>query len=204
MLKSLPSNDVHFLNEEDAEAHDMLICLNTRKDVDDPNRMRYTRQEWFKTTSEMVELFKDMPEVIENTQEVADKVEEYQLDSDPIMPVFPIPLEFGTEEEYRKKFSTEDLFQEFTRNEKGEVVMSEEEAAKKIKKLGGYEKLYRIKLEADYLKALTMKGAVKRYGEELSPELRERLTFELHFRKRWAFQLFLIRQDFIQAAAIWG
>lgn len=88
-IKVIATNDVHFLNEEDAEAHDMLICLNTRKDVDDPNRMRYTRQEWFKTTSEMVELFKDMPEVIENTQEVADKIEEYQLDSDPIMPVFP-------------------------------------------------------------------------------------------------------------------
>ena len=153
----------------------------------------------------MVELFKDMPEVIENTQEVADKVEEYQLDSDPIMPVFPIPLEFGTEEEYRKKFSTEDLFQEFTRNEKGEVVMSEEEAAKKIKKLGGYEKLYRIKLEADYLKALTMKGAVKRYGEELSPELRERLTFELHIMKTMGFPgYFLIVQDFIQAARDMG
>ena len=204
-IKVIATNDVHFLNEEDAEAHDMLICLNTRKDVDDPNRMRYTRQEWFKTTSEMVELFKDMPEVIENTQEVADKVEEYQLDSDPIMPVFPIPLEFGTEEEYRKKFSTEDLFQEFTRNEKGEVVMSEEEAAKKIKKLGGYEKLYRIKLEADYLKALTMKGAVKRYGEELSPELRERLTFELHIMKTMGFPgYFLIVQDFIQAARDMG
>lgn len=83
--------------------------------------------------------------------------------------------------------------------------MSEEEAAKKIKKLGGYEKLYRIKLEADYLKALTMKGAVKRYGEELSPELRERLTFELHIMKTMGFPgYFLIVQDFIQAARDMG
>lgn len=204
-IKVIATNDVHFLNEEDAEAHDLLICLNTRKDIDDPNRMRYTRQEWFKTTAEMMELFKDMPQVIENTSEVADKVEEYKLDSDPIMPVFPIPASCGTEEEYRQKFSDEDLFNEFTRNEKGEVVMSEEEAQKKIKKLGGYDKLYRIKLEADYLKELAMKGAVKRYGANLPPDIEERLIFELHIMKTMGFPgYFLIVQDFIQAARDMG
>ena len=71
------------------------------------------------------------------------------------MPNFSIPESFGTEEEYRKKFSEEDLFNEFTRDENGKVVLNEEEAAKKIKKLGGYDKLYRIKLEADYLRKLT-------------------------------------------------
>lgn len=86
-IKVIATNDVHFLNAEDAEAHDLLICLNTRKDLDDPNRMRYTRQEWFKTTAEMEELFKDIPQVIENTQEIVDKVEDYKLDSDPLMPV---------------------------------------------------------------------------------------------------------------------
>ena len=136
-IKLIATNDVHFLNEEDAEAHDLLICLNA--------------------------LFPDLPEAIENTQEITDKVEEYELDSDPLMPVFPIPPELGTEEEYRQKFSQEDLFNEFTRDEKGNVVLTEEEANKKIKKLGGYDRLYRIKLEADYLKELTMKGVVKRY-----------------------------------------
>ena len=200
-IKLIATNDVHFLNEEDAEAHDLLICLNTRKDIDDPTRMRYTRQEWFKTTQEMIDLFPDLPEAIENTQEITDKVEEYELDSDPLMPVFPIPPELGTEEEYRQKFSQEDLFNEFTRDEKGNVVLTEEEANKKIKKLGGYDRLYRIKLEADYLKELTMKGVVKRYGENPSPEIMERIIFELHIMKTMGFPgYFLIVQDFIRAA----
>ena len=204
-IKLIATNDVHFLNEEDAEAHDLLICLNTRKDIDDPTRMRYTRQEWFKTTQEMIDLFPDLPEAIENTQEITDKVEEYELDSDPLMPVFPIPPELGTEEEYRQKFSQEDLFNEFTRDEKGNVVLTEEEANKKIKKLGGYDRLYRIKLEADYLKELTMKGVVKRYGENPSPEIMERIIFELHIMKTIGFPgYFLIMQDFIQAARDMG
>ncbi len=204
-IKLIATNDVHFLNEEDAEAHDLLICLNTRKDIDDPTRMRYTRQEWFKTTQEMIDLFPDLPEAIENTQEITDKVEEYELDSDPLMPVFPIPPELGTEEEYRQKFSQEDLFNEFTRDEKGNVVLTEEEANKKIKKLGGYDRLYRIKLEADYLKELTMKGVVKRYGENPSPEIMERIIFELHIMKTMGFPgYFLIVQDFIQAARNMG
>lgn len=204
-IKLIATNDVHFLNEEDAEAHDLLICLNTRKDIDDPTRMRYTRQEWFKTTQEMIDLFPDLPEAIENTQEITDKVEEYELDSDPLMPVFPIPPELGTEEEYRQKFSQEDLFNEFTRDEKGNVVLTEEEANKKIKKLGGYDRLYRIKLEADYLKELTMKGVVKRYGENPSPKIMERIIFELHIMKTMGFPgYFLIVQDFIQAARDMG
>ena len=204
-IKLIATNDVHFLNAEDAEAHDLLICLNTRKDLDDPNRMRYTRQEWFKTTQEMIDLFPDLPEAIENTQEITDKIEEYELDSDPLMPVFPIPPELGTEEEYRKRFTTEDLFHEFTRNEKGEVIMSEEEANKKIKKLGGYDRLYRIKLEADYLKELAIKGMVKRYGENPAPEIIERILFELHIMKTMGFPgYFLIVQDFIQAARDMG
>ena len=204
-IKLLATNDVHFLNEEDAEAHDLLICLSTKKDIDDPKRMRYTRQEWFKTTQEMMELFSDLPEAIANTQEVADKVEEYQLDSDPLMPVFPIPPELGTEEEYRQKYTPEDLFNEFTRDEKGNVVMSEEDAQKKIKKLGGIDRLYRIKLEADYLKELTMKGVVKRYGENPAPEIMERIIFELHIMKTMGFPgYFLIVQDFIQAARDMG
>ena len=204
-IKIIATNDVHFLNAEDAEAHDLLICLNTRKDIDDPNRMRYTRQEWFKTTQEMVDLFPDLPEAIENTQEITEKVEIYELDSDPLMPVFPIPPELGTEEEYREKFTQEDLFNEFTRDEKGNVVLSEEEANKKIKKLGGYDRLYRIKLEADYLKELTMKGVTKRYGENPSPELMERIIFELHIMKTMGFPgYFLIVQDFIQAAREMG
>ena len=92
----------------------------------------------------------------------------------PIMPTFAIPEDFGTEEEYRKKYTEKDLFDEFTQDENGNVVMSEDAAKSKIEKLGGYDKLYRIKLEADYLKKLALEGAHKRYGEVLSEEVQER------------------------------
>ena len=200
-IKLVCTNDVHFVEEENAEAHDRLICLSTGKDLDDPTRMLYSKQEWLKTQQEMNDLFADVPEALANTLEILDKVEFYSIDHAPLMPTFPIPESFGTEEEYRRKFTDEDIFNEFTRDENGNVVMDEESARKKIEKLGGYEKLYRIKLEADYLKELTFKGAHERYGEELSPEVLERITFELHIMKTMGFPgYFLIVQDFINAA----
>lgn len=117
------------------------------------------------------------------------------------MPTFAIPEDFGTEEEYRQKFTEQDLFDEFTRDENGNVVLSEEAAHDKIKKLGGYEKLYRIKLEADYLKKITYDGAKICYGDDLNDEVKERLNFELHIMKTMGFPgYFLIVQDFIRAA----
>ena len=200
-IKFIATNDVHFVNEEDADAHDRLICLSTGKDLDDPNRMRYTKQEWMKTTAEMNQIFSDIPDALRNTLEIADKVEFYSIDSGPIMPTFNIPEEFGTEEEYRKKLTEKDLFYEFTRDENGNVVLSQEDAEAKIKKLGGYDKLYRIKLEADYLAKLTYEGAKPRYGDPLSDEVKERLNFELHIMKTMGFPgYFLIVQDFIRAA----
>ena len=200
-IKLIATNDTHFVEEDQAEAHDRLICLSTGRDYSDESRMRYTKQEWLKTPTEMAQIFQDIPEAITNTQEIADKVEVYNINSDPIMPKFPIPEEFGTEVEYRQKYTEKDLFDEFTQNEKGEVVMSQEDAEKKVKKLGGYEKLYRIKLEADYLNKLAWEGAEKRYGKELSPELTERITFELYIMKTMGFPgYFLIVQDYIRAA----
>ena len=200
-IKLIATNDTHFVLEEHGDAHDHLICLATQKDYDDPTRMHYTKQEWLKSPEEMAEVFADLPEALENTMEVADKVEVYSIDSDPLMPVFPIPESFGREEEWRTRFSEEDLFNEFTRNEKGEEVLSREAAEKKIRKLGGYDKLYRIKFEADYLEHLVWEGARKRYGEELSEELRERIVFELHTIKTMGFPgYFLIVSDYIRAA----
>ena len=200
-VKVIATNDVHFVEEEHAEAHDRLICLSTGRVMGDSNRMHYTKQEWLKTPEEMAEIFQDIPQAIANTQEIADKVEIYDIDSVPLMPVFPIPQDFGTEEEYRKKFTEQDLFNEFTRNEHGEVVLSEEEANKKITTLGGYDRLYRIKLEADYLEHLTMEGAKKRYGDNLTPEVLERIKFELHVMKTMGFpSYFLIVADYIRAA----
>ncbi len=198
-IKVIATNDSHFVNEEDAEAHDRLICLATNKFVDDETRMLYSKQEWFKTTQEMNEVFSDMPEVLANTLEIADKVEEYDIDHAPIMPNFAIPEEFGTEEEYRRRLTEEDLFNEFTRDENGNVVLSEEAAHEKIRKLGGYEKLYRIKFEADYLRKIAYEGAAKRYGLPLAPEIDERINFELHIMKTMGFPgYFLIVEDFIR------
>ena len=195
------TNDVHFVDEDNAEAHDRLICLSTGKDLDDPKRMLYSKQEWLKTREEMAAIFGDVPEAMATTVEICEQVETYSIDHSPIMPTFEIPAEFGTEEGYRLRFSEKDLFDEFTQDENGNVVLSEEEARKKIEKLGGYDKLYRIKLEADYLRKLTMDGARKRYGEQLTDEQQERLNFELHIMKTMGFPgYFLIVQDFIRAA----
>ena len=200
-IKLICTNDVHFVNEEDAEAHDRLITINSRQDFDSPDRMLYSKQEWMKSRAEMSEIFADYPEALENTLEICRKVESYSIDHDPIMPMFDIPVEFGTEEEYRQRYSEQDLYNEFTRDENGNEIMSEADAKKKIEKLGGYDRLYRIKFEADYLAHLTMIGAKSRYGDPLDDETAERLKFELHIMKTMGFPgYFLIVQDFIAAA----
>ena len=200
-IKLVCTNDCHFVNQDNAEAHDHLLCLATGKDLDDPNRMLYTKQEWFKTREEMNEVFADVPEALSNTLEILDKVEFYSIDHSPIMPFFPIPKEFGTEEDTRKRITPEELFREFTTDENGNDIMSQEEAEKKIKKLGGIDKLYRIKFEADYLAKLAYDGAKRLYGDPLPEEVSERVKFELHIMKTMGFPgYFLIVQDFINSA----
>ncbi len=223
-VKVIATNDSHFVDEDNAEAHDHLLCLSTGKDLDDPTRMLYTKQEWFKTREEMNEVFADMPEILANTCEILDKVETYNLESDPIMPFFPIPAEFGTEQQWRQTFSEQDLYAEFTSDENAEHPLPQDEGEKKIRKLGGYDKLYRIKFEADYLGKLAYEGASRLYGtaysqipegkalqpKELSAwaaehgiakEVDDRIRFELHIMKTMGFPgYFLIVQDFINSA----
>lgn len=223
-VKLVCTNDCHFVDEENAEAHDHLLCISTGKDLDDPDRLLYSKQEWFKTREEMNEIFADVPEALANTVEILDKVETYNLDSDPIMPFFPIPEAFGTEEQWRKTFSESDLCKEFTSDEFGNNTLPDEEGQKKIKKLGGYDKLYRIKFEADYLAKLAYEGATERYtdtyteipyGKALQPdelsqwaadhgiskEVDDRVRFELHIMKTMGFPgYFLIVSDFINSA----
>ena len=200
-IKLVCTNDSHFVDKENAEAHDHLLCLSTGKDLDDPTRMLYSKQEWFKTRQEMNDIFSDVPEALSNTLEILDKVETYSLDNDPIMPFFPIPEDFGTEEEWRKKFTEEQLYEEFTTDENGENPLPKEDAEKKIKKLGGYDKIYRIKFEADYLAKLAYEGAERRYGNPIPEDVRERVKFELHIMKTMGFPgYFLIVQDFINSA----
>lgn len=200
-VKVICTNDVHFVDEDSAEAHDRLICLSTGKDLDDPKRMLYSKQEWFKTRAEMNRIFADVPEALQNTIEILDKIETYSIDHGPIMPNFNIPESFGTEEGYRKKYTDADLIAEFTSDENGNPIMTESEAQKKIEALGGVDKLYRLKLEGDYLAELTFEGAKKRYGDPLAADVIERLRFELHIMKTMGFPgYFLIVQDYIRVA----
>ncbi|MFR9562946.1 MAG: DNA polymerase III subunit alpha [Rikenellaceae bacterium] len=200
-VKLIATNDVHFVDEENAEAHDRLICLSTGRDLDDEKRMLYTKQEWMKSAAEMSAIFGDTPEALTNTVEICDKIECFSVDNAPIMPEFEIPEDFGTEAGYREKYSHEDLYEEFTRDENGNEVLSREDGEKKIKALGGFDKLYRIKLEADYLGKLAIEGAKKKYGDPLSDEVMERMNFELYIMKTMGFPgYFLIVQDFIAAA----
>ncbi len=200
-IKLICTNDAHFVDQDNAEAHDHLLCLATGKDLDDPTRMLYTKQEWFKTRQEMNDVFSDVPEALSNTLEILDKVEMYSIDHAPIMPFFPIPAEFGTEDDTRKQHSPEDLYHEFTSDENGENPLPKDEADKKIKRLGGIDKLYRIKFEADYLAKLAYDGAKKLYGDPLPDEVVERVKFELHIMKTMGFPgYFLIVQDFINSA----
>jgi len=200
-IKIVCTNDCHFEDKETAEAHDHLLCLSTNEDLDDPKRMRYSKQEWFKTRAEMNEIFSDIPEAMTNTLEILNKVETYNINHGPIMPFFPIPEDFGTEEEWKKKFTEEDLYKEFTTDENGENPLPPEEGQKVIDRLGGYEKMYRIKFEADYLAKLAYDGAKKLYGDPLSDEVKNHIRFELHVMKTMGFPgYFLIVQDFINAA----
>ena len=172
-IKVVATNDVHFLNEKDADAHDILLCLNSGKKVTDENRLRYTRQEWFKTTAEMKSLFHDHPETLLNTLEVANKVEEYNLDSPPIMPVFPIPESFGTEAELRERLSEDELRAEF---------------GDRYEKLGCAEKVYRIRFEYADLRHLTMQGAQRRWDGNIPKTRRNASILSSRRLKRWDFR----------------
>ena len=171
-IKLVCTNDCHFEDKDTAEAHDHLLCLATGKDLDDPTRMLYTKQEWFKTQQEMNDIFSDVPEALRNTQEILNKVEIYSIDHGPIMP-----------------------------DEHGENPLPPDKAQAVIERLGGYDKIYRIKFEADYLAKLAYDGAKKRYGDPLPDNVKEHINFELHVMKTMGFPgYFLIVQDFINAA----
>lgn len=200
-IKVVCTNDCHFEDQDTAEAHDHLLCLSTNKKLDDPSRMLYTKQEWFKTRAEMNDVFSDVPEALTNTLDILNKVEIYSIDHGPIMPFFPIPESFGTEELWRQRYSDEEIYKEFTTDENGQNPLPPEEGRKKIELLGGVDKLYRIKFEADYLAKLTYEGAKKLYGGPVPEDVCEHINFELHTMKTMGFPgYFLIVQDFINAA----
>ncbi len=194
-IRVIATNDVHFLDKEDDDSHDVLLALSTGTKLSDPKRMIYTGQEYFKTEEEMRALFAAHPEVIDATREVSDMIEQYELNSDPIMPKFPIPAEFGTEEEYAKRFDEDALRTEFNTEDK----------PKNFERLGGYDKVLRIKFEADYLQSLVYDGMKRRWGDPPPADVKERVDFELNVIKTMGFPgYFLIVNDYIANARRMG
>ena len=206
-IKLICSNDVHFVMKDDAEAHDLLICLNTNRYVDEPNRMRYTFQEYLKSADEMAELFPEDAEALANTLEIAGKVEEYKITHAPLMPDFPPPPDFHIDlDEVRgsmlKKVEDEAL------KERCLAAASLEELEKVVAE-GGQTELLDVAKQYCYLRALAYDGCRKRYCSESKPELsdeeRERLEYELATIERMGFPgYFLIVWDFIRAAREMG
>ena len=203
-VKYICSNDVHFILAEDAVAHDHLICLNTGRDLDDPNRMRYTFQEYLKSPEEMAALFPDHPEALATTLEIADKCEDYKLTHAPLMPNFPPPEDFPIalgelRESFVKKIEDEEMLAKIgacaTVPELEELVAGDKELSDRLM----------VAKQYCYLKDLTYKGAHMRYGDVLDEKTEERIKYELSTIEWMGFPgYFLIVSDFIRAAREMG
>ena len=199
-VKYICSNDVHFILAEDAVAHDHLICLNTGRDLDDPNRMRYTFQEYLKSPEEMAALFPDHPEALATTLEIADKCEDYKLTHAPLMPNFPPPEDFPIalgelRESFVKKIEDEEMLAKIgacaTVPELEELVAGDKELSDRLM----------VAKQYCYLKDLTYKGAHMRYGDVLDEKTEERVKYELSTIEWMGFPgYFLIVWDYIRAA----
>jgi len=181
-VKVVATNDSHFIRKEDAEAHDRLICLTTNSDIDDPQRLHYTQQEWLKSKEEMAQLFPDHPEALENTLEVAGKIEEYKIDHDYILPKFEIEQSFL------------DKIDHYFEIYKDVIELGKNDSK------GNYRGDDFCKSVA-YLCHLTYEGAKIRYGTTLSEEQSSRIDFELKTICKMGFpDYFLIVQDYIKAS----
>lgn len=185
-VKYIATNDVHFVEADDAPAHDRLICLSTARDLDDPTRMRYTTQEWLKSEEEMQKLFAEQyPEALATTVEVVDKIEEYKLSRKPLMPDFPMPEDFVFDDARVKKAVDKCAAD-------GGADTDQCEVAQKAR-------------EQQYLEHISRKGAEQRYGVPLPAAVEERLVFELQTIEWMGFPgYFLIVWDFIKAAREMG
>ena len=199
-VKYIASNDVHFIMADDAQAHDRLICLNTGKDLDDPNRMRYTGQEYLKTPGEMAALFPNHPEALETTLEIAAKIEEYSLANKPLMPNFPLPDNFALDSAQLKASFIKGMEQE----QVAEQVEAADDLDAFVRENPQWAEKLIIAKQFRYLEHLTYEGARKRYGE-ISDTLRERIQYELQTIEWMGYPgYFLIVWDFIRAAREMG
>jgi len=200
-IKLIVSNDSHFTKEEDAIAHDHLLCLNTGKDLNDPDRLHFTWQEYFKSGDEMAELFPDDLEALQNTMEVAEKVEQYALDHGPLMPNFPIPDNFDVD--FSK--ARDSIRIQFDKDkEKNSAKIAILEQCQTLDDLRQFEE-YTPASQFQYLEQLTRKGERERYGENPSKEVEERIDFELSTIGWMGFPgYFLIVWDLLRAAREMG
>ena len=180
--KVVATNDVHFTRKEDGPAHDRLICLTTNANIDDPDRMRYTQEEYLKSEDEMLDMFYEHPEALSNTLEVADKIDSFKIDKDPILPKFDLPEEFMADiDSYLAKY---------------DHIITVGKCDPK-----GNDRGVEFTYSVAYLCHLTYKGAAMRYGDTLTDEQAERIEFELKTICSMGFpDYFLIVQDFIAAA----
>lgn len=185
-VKVIATNDVHFVRKEDGPAHDRLICLTTNAYIDDIDRLRYTQQEYLKTEEEMAALFPDHPEVITNTLEICDKVENYTIDRGHVLPKFEIDKDFLDDiDTYLEKY-------------KGVI-----DAGRNDEK--GNDRGEEFRHSVAFLCHLCYKGAQERYGDVLDDVTADRLDFELKTISRMGFpDYFLIVQDYIAAARAQG
>src|SRR4029078_9565983 len=170
-VKIIASNDSHYVDQTDFNAHDILLCINTGEKLATPASREFTDDDvhvknkrfafpndqfYFKNTEEMTKNFDDLPEAIDNTNEIIDKVELLNLKRDILLPAFPIPKEFQIHADNNLN-------------------------------------------QWEYLKHITYEGATKRYSE-ITEELRESIDFELFTVKTMGFAgYFLIVSDFIKA-----
>jgi len=200
-VKVIAANEVFFLEKEDFDLHDSLICIKENEYQSTPKghgrdkRFGLTSDQfYFKSPDEMKRQFADVPDAISNTREIVDKVEFFELKRNAMMPEFPIPKDFGTMDDYRQKYTEAKLKDEF----------DEEDGEKNYERLEGYEKVLRIKFESDYLTHLTFSGAKARYGD-ITDAINDRIVFELNVIKKMGYPgYFLIVWDFLDQARKMG
>lgn len=204
-VKCVATNDVHYVDADDAAAHDRLICLSTGRDLDDPQRMRYTTQEYLKSPQQMAELFVEFPDAVSNTAEVADKVEEYSLNHKPFMPNFPLPDGFEDSVDLERLKGSMRVFMDKSDACKGlEPVLEAAGSLAQLREIEPLGEVYILAMQHLYLEYITRQGAEKRYGE-LTEAVSQRLDFELKTIEWMGFPgYFLIVWDFIRAAREMG
>lgn len=206
-IKYIATNDVHYIGADDAPAHDRLICLSTGRDLDDPQRMRYTGQEYLKSYDEMAALFPDSLEALATTQEIVAKIEDYSLSHKPYMPNFLLPDDFVVELEPLKKSIAVGLGKIYKEKpDELEAITGRVDACVSEQEIGEIsEQVADLLLTARqylYLRHIVWQGVEKRYpGTKLTDEIRERVDFELKTIEWMGFPgYFLIVWDFIRAA----